>query len=101
MQVQLLVSQVRSQRNVWSVSTGSVNSTQGRGKSRFTSGTVQRTSARTGSVIGMDVGAGDGVRLGVLDVGSNTVHLLVVDATMARHPDLPTPTRTSCASRSS
>lgn len=28
----------------------------------------------------MDVGAGDGVRLGVLDVGSNTVHLLVVDA---------------------
>lgn len=28
----------------------------------------------------MDVGAGSGVRLGVLDVGSNTVHLLVVDA---------------------
>ncbi|HEX5018043.1 MAG TPA: Ppx/GppA phosphatase family protein [Actinomycetes bacterium] len=28
----------------------------------------------------MEVGAGDGVRLGVLDVGSNTVHLLVVDA---------------------
>ena len=33
-----------------------------------------------GSVIGMEVGSGDGVRLGVLDVGSNTVHLLVVDA---------------------
>ena len=33
-----------------------------------------------GSVIGMEVGAGVGVRLGVLDVGSNTVHLLVVDA---------------------
>jgi exopolyphosphatase/guanosine-5'-triphosphate,3'-diphosphate pyrophosphatase len=28
----------------------------------------------------MGVSAGDGVRLGVLDVGSNTVHLLVVDA---------------------
>lgn len=28
----------------------------------------------------MEVVAGDGVRLGVLDVGSNTVHLLVVDA---------------------
>ena len=28
----------------------------------------------------MEVGAGTGVRLGVLDVGSNTVHLLVVDA---------------------
>lgn len=28
----------------------------------------------------MEVGAGSGVRLGVLDVGSNTVHLLVVDA---------------------
>jgi exopolyphosphatase/guanosine-5'-triphosphate,3'-diphosphate pyrophosphatase len=28
----------------------------------------------------MEVGSGDGVRLGVLDVGSNTVHLLVVDA---------------------
>lgn len=28
----------------------------------------------------MDVGSGSGVRLGVLDVGSNTVHLLVVDA---------------------
>jgi exopolyphosphatase/guanosine-5'-triphosphate,3'-diphosphate pyrophosphatase len=28
----------------------------------------------------MEVGASDGVRLGVLDVGSNTVHLLVVDA---------------------
>ena len=33
-----------------------------------------------GSVSGMDVGTGEGVRLGVLDVGSNTVHLLVVDA---------------------
>ncbi len=28
----------------------------------------------------MDVGRGEGVRLGVLDVGSNTVHLLIVDA---------------------
>lgn len=36
--------------------------------------------ARAGSVIGMEVGTGEDVRLGVLDVGSNTVHLLVVDA---------------------
>ncbi len=35
---------------------------------------------QAGSVIGMEVGAVSGVRLGVLDVGSNTVHLLVVDA---------------------
>src|SRR5512146_2804380 len=81
MQLQLLVSQVRSHRNTCSASTGSVNSTQTLGKSRFTSGTgasVRRRGA--GSVSGMDVGSGSGVRLGVLDVGSNTVHLLVVDA---------------------
>src|SRR5690242_11288027 len=41
MQVQLDVSQVRSQRNTWSGSSGSVNSTHARGKSRETSGTCE------------------------------------------------------------
>ena len=39
MQVQYDVSQVRSQRNTWSASAGSGNSTHARGKSRSTSGT--------------------------------------------------------------
>ena len=33
------------------------------------------------------------MRLGVLDIGSNTVHLLLVDA----HPGAPSPTRSTSA----
>src|SRR6478609_132436 len=71
------VSHVRSQRITSDSSSGLVNSTHARGKSNGTSGMPQpyvraRHDARPGSVGGM--------RLGVLDIGSNTGHLLVVDA---------------------
>ena len=61
---------MRSQRNTWSSSAGSANSTNARGKTRSTSG----TSATLRSVVALPM------RLGVLDIGSNTGHLLVVDA---------------------
>src|SRR3954468_6863063 len=76
MQVQFDVSQVRSQRNTWPSSSGSWNSIQARGKTRSTSGTSEtlspapKPSARYRGCM----------RLGVLDIGSNTGHLLVVDA---------------------
>src|SRR3954469_14749102 len=76
MQVQLDVSQVRSQRNTCSASAGSWNSIQARGKTRSTSGTDETL---TGAGKRSDRYRGD-MRLGVLDIGSNTGHLLVVDA---------------------
>src|SRR3954454_1835422 len=76
MQVQLDVSQVRSQRNTCSASAGSWNSIQARGKTRSTSGTSKTLSP---AAKGSDRYRG-GMRLGVLDIGSNTGHLLVVDA---------------------
>src|SRR5512132_2514618 len=71
MHVQREVNQVRSHRKTWFSSAGSGNSTQARGKTRSTSGTCTQYVV-TVSVAGM--------RLGVLDIGSNTGHLLVVDA---------------------
>src|SRR3954447_9404293 len=76
MHVQLDVSQVRSQRNTCSASAGSWNSIQARGKTRSTSGTGE-TLTRAGKRVARYRG---GMRLGVLDIGSNTGHLLVVDA---------------------
>src|SRR3954470_16578176 len=76
MHVQLEVSQVRSQRNTCSASAGSWNSIQARGKTRSTSGTTG-TLSPTGKRPARYRG---GMRLGVLDIGSNTGHLLVVDA---------------------
>src|SRR6478735_1600773 len=72
MQVYADVSQVRSQRNTWSGSAGSRNSIQARGKSRSTSGTGPPYDPPGDTVSPM--------RLGVLDIGSNTGHLLVFDA---------------------
>src|SRR5690349_18213118 len=98
------VSQVRSQRNDWSASAGSGNSTHARAKSSGTSGTGAayadarfRETARRArwwgrrayGIIGSEVfpeGWRYGVRLAVLDVGSNTVHLLVVDAHEGARP---------------
>src|SRR3954447_15181482 len=77
MHVQLDVSHVRSQRKTCSASAGPGNSTHARGKSRSTSGTGTGYGPRPRSQAPSTV---DLMRLGVLDVGSNTVHLLVVDA---------------------
>src|SRR3954468_17956044 len=91
MQVQLEVSHVRSQRKTWSASPGSANSTQARGKSRGTSGTsppygrLARRNARTLAMAPRSAKMGT-MRLAVLDVGSNTVHLLVVDAYPGARP---------------
>ena len=77
-------SQVRSARIRCSASAGSKNSTHSRGKSSGRLGDdivgfgTRREYARVASVRGM--------RLGVLDVGSNTVHLLVVDAHRGAQP---------------
>src|SRR3954452_20406131 len=84
MNVQAEVSQVRSARMRCSGSAGSGNSTHSREKSRGTSSGgasdtcpayVRPGARQTGPM-----------RLGVLDVGSNTVHLLVVDAHRGAHP---------------
>src|SRR5687767_8855543 len=80
MQVQLEVSQVRSTRKRWPGSAGSANSAQVRGMSSGVSGT--RPSLWAPSLTHY-VGR---MRLGVIDVGSNTVHLLVVDAHAGAQP---------------
>jgi exopolyphosphatase/guanosine-5'-triphosphate,3'-diphosphate pyrophosphatase len=79
MQLHRDVSQVRSQRNVCCSFAGSGNSTHARGKSSATSGIAQAYGLR-------EDGAVADQRLGLLDVGSNTVHLLVVDASPGARP---------------
>src|SRR3954447_16688980 len=94
------VSQVRSHLKTWALSSGSTNSTKARGKTRSISGTGQpyvgrseRGRNRGGTMPELDrsrVGVDEPMpcrgtrlslmRLGVLDIGSNTGHLLVVDA---------------------
>ena len=69
------MSQVRSHRKTWSASAGSANSTKARGKTRSTSGTGPAYGARRAARDRFGA-----MRLGVLDIGSNTGHLLVVDA---------------------
>src|SRR5690242_18454837 len=71
-------SQVRSALIDCESSDGSGNSTHSRGKSRETSRGRIRRAYETNTL--------DRVRLGVLDVGSNTVHLLVVDAHRGAQP---------------
>src|SRR5690349_2955264 len=73
MHMKLDVSQVRSHLNTWSPSAGSTNSTYARGNTRSTSGTRQGYVRLRGLYRGA-------MRLGVLDIGSNTGHLLVFDA---------------------
>src|SRR6478736_5783198 len=80
MQVQLDVSQVRSSRNRWPGLAGSGISAHVRAKSRGISGTRPTLGADPPSHY---VGR---MRLGVIDVGSNTVHLLVVDAHPGAQP---------------
>src|SRR6478735_1106377 len=75
MHMKLDVSQVRSQRSTSDSSAGLTNSTYARGKTTSTSGTGP--TLRGGTSRASSVGA---MRLGVLDIGSNTGHLLVVDA---------------------
>ena len=87
MHVQLEVSQVRSTRKRWPASAGSANSAQVRGMSREASGTRPPYARRTRD--GPPHAAAATVwrmRLGVVDVGSNTVHLLVVDAHPGAQP---------------
>src|SRR6185369_11531258 len=103
-------SHVRSARTTWSAFDGSVNSIHSRGKSNGVSrvrgsSSVIITGAGTSSrrrVWRVFIGIAYAerlvikptpltprlrrVRLGVLDVGSNTVHLLVVDAHRGAHP---------------
>src|SRR6478672_5982755 len=78
MQVQREHNQVRSARIRCDSSPGSLNSIHSRGKSRETS--------RCGTCRGYETNSVPPMRLGVLDVGSNTVHLLVVDAHRGAHP---------------
>src|SRR6478609_1929508 len=80
MQVQLDVSQVRSSRNRWEGFAGSGISAQVRAMSSGVSGTRTTLWATPASHY---VGR---MRLGVIDVGSNTVHLLVVDAHPGAQP---------------
>src|SRR6478609_2403817 len=80
MQVQLDVSQVRSSRNRWPGLAGSGISAHVRAKSRGISCTRPTLGADPPSHY---VGR---MRLGVIDVGSNTVHLLVVDAHPGAQP---------------
>src|SRR5206468_4020116 len=78
-----------------SASAGSVNSTYSRAKSPGSSPRLGMPRSITwGRVTGRTLPAnrspspyGQPMRLGVLDVGSNTVHLLVVDAHPGAHPD--------------
>src|SRR6476469_10382850 len=78
MQVQREHNQVRSARIRCDSSAGSLNSIHSRGKSRETS--------RCGTCRGYETNRVRSMRLGVLDVGSNTVHLLVVDAHRGAQP---------------
>ena len=73
MHVQRDVSQVRSQRNTWSASAGSPELDPGAGKDEVDFGHRGHPTAAPGEYRGP-------MRLGVLDIGSNTGHLLVVDA---------------------
>src|SRR5918998_1874804 len=75
------VNQVRSHLNTCASSAGSENSTNTRGMTRSVSGT--RDTLRRHYACTHEVGF---VRLGVLDIGSNTGHLLVVDATGGAAP---------------
>src|SRR5581483_9983375 len=86
MQVHREHNQVRSARIRCSSSAGSKNSIHSRGKSSETSRIGTPSSVRddiqtTRRWLRVRV-----VRLGVLDVGSNTVHLLVVDAHRGAQP---------------
>ena len=80
MHVQLEVSQVRSTRKRCPAFDGSVNSAHVRGMSSGVSGTRPTLGAAPRCHY---VGR---MRLGVIDVGSNTVHLLVVDAHPGAQP---------------
>ena len=115
MHVQRDSSQVRSARIRCSASAGSANSIHSRGKSSgdlaaarvvgvvdqsIVQPSAERSSRRSGTAaVIARADAGEcrtddaacaprlvGMRLGVLDVGSNTVHLLVVDAHRGAHP---------------
>src|SRR5688500_5447435 len=76
MHVQREVSQVRSQRNTSESSAGLANSTHWRGNPRSTSG-ICPAYARPSRARGWENGH---MRMGVLDIGSTTGHLLIVDA---------------------
>src|SRR5581483_5752087 len=76
--------QVRSARMTWLSSSGSANSIHSRGKPSATSFT--RLAYGVVSIPCGTAHYGRRMRLGVLDVGSNTVHLLVVDAHPGAHP---------------
>ena len=75
MHVHRLVSHVKSHRNDRSSSAGSVNSSHSLGKSKATSGTGPAYEPYP-----------EAMRLGVLDIGSNTAHLLLVDAHQGAAP---------------
>src|SRR5829696_9573705 len=79
MQLQRESSQVMSARITWFSSAGSANSIHSRGNPSATSFTSPDYGAPEGHY-------GRRMRLGVLDVGSNTVHLLVVDAHPGARP---------------
>src|SRR5829696_8994915 len=83
MQVHADDSQVRSARTTCPGSAGSANSTHSRAKSRSTSGGGSSGTRQAYAGRARQTGP---MRLGVLDVGSNTVHLLVVDAHRGAHP---------------
>src|SRR5690348_6975720 len=86
MHVQREHNHVRSARIRCSSSAGSRNSIHSRGKSRETSRGGTSSSVREKPVSSPQWPIVRLVRLGVLDVGSNTVHLLVVDAHRGAQP---------------
>src|SRR5882724_2079908 len=86
MQVHREQSHVMSARIMCAASAGSVNSTHSRAKSRPTSRLRGSSSGRRLGMRHCTAATVEAMRLGVLDVGSNTVHLLVVDAHRGGHP---------------
>src|SRR5665648_1301930 len=80
MHVHRELSHVRSQRKTWLSSAGLANSTKARGKSTLTSGIAPTIVADAGTRYGPRSGIVGSMRIGVLDIGSNTGHLLIVDA---------------------
>src|SRR5665811_243376 len=80
MHVHREVSQVRSQRKTSVASSGLANSTKARGKSTLTSGIASTIVATAKTRYVLRSGTMGGMRIGVLDIGSNTGHLLIVDA---------------------
>ena len=74
---------MRSHRKRWRGLSGSVNSTHVLARSSGASGTAHTLTAVV-AVRGARYRSG--MRLGVIDVGSNTVHFLVVDAYYGGHP---------------